>query len=373
MVNIVEVLSKKDENIFISLPKKIYKDNKYYVFPLISEMKKSIQGKNNTLRECGPYKMAIAYIGDVPVGRILCGINNILNEAKGYREGYISLFESIDDYSVAKSLFDFSTNFFKEYNMEKIIGPLSLPDGDDCRGLLIDCFDDSPYIMNLYNPPYYQKFFEEYGFYKYFDCYAYEVNVKGRDDKRYEELVPKAMSKYGFKIDKLNKKDFKKDMEDIKKILELAMPKEWDDFIPPSDEEMELIAKNLLPVADEDLILIARDNEGNPIGFDIALPDYNQVIKRLDGKLFPFGIFKFLYYKKKINRARLFVLFVVPKWRRKGVTSAIYLQLSKVMERKGYETVEGSTIWEYNTPMRNDIEKTGAKIKKTFRIYKKDI
>ncbi len=162
-------------------------------------------------------------------------------------------------------------------------------------------------------------------------------------------------------------------MKDIKEIIIKAMPKEWDDFIPPTDDELNLIAKQIVPFADSDLIYIARTLDGKPIGFNISLPDYNQVLKKLNGKLFPFGIFKFLYLKKKIDKMRFFVLFVVPEYRKKGVPSAIYLQSYRKALDKGYKFGEGSTIWEYNDEMIRDIEKFGGERYKTYRIYTKSI
>jgi len=372
-IKIVEVCDKKGEKDFVKFPWKVYKDNPYWVPPLISDSLKTIRGENNTLKESGPYTLLLAYKEDVLCGRLCVGINNVLNNAKNYAEGYLSLFECIEDYSVCKALFDYANSWLKKRGMTKIIGPLAPPDGDDCRGLLIDCYDDDPYVMNVYNPPYYVDFFEQYGFYKYWDCYAYHLEVKQGAPERYKRMVPYAMEKYGFKVDMIDLENIQRDMADIKRILDEAMPEEWEDFVPPTDEEIELMAKNLVPVAVPDLIYIARTKEGRPIGFNIAMPDYNQVLKSMDGKKFPFGVFKYLFGKKKINRCRLFVLFVVPEYRKKGVTAAIYVHCEDAFKRHGYDAVEGSTIWEYNVAMRRDIEKLGGKINKTFRIYKKDI
>ena len=227
--------------------------------------------------------------------------------------------------------------------------------------------------MNTYNKIYYNELFLSYGFEKYLDCYAYKSEINNDSIQRYEKLVPYAMQKHKFHLDRLDLKNIKKEMVDIKYIIEKAMPKEWDDFIPPSDKEIELIAKQLVPFADPDLIYIARNSEGIPIGFNISLPDYNQVLKKLNGRLLPFGILKFLYLKQNINKVRFFVLFVVPEYRNKGVTSAIYLQSYKKAVEKGYNFVEGSTIWEYNTRMKNDIEKFGGELYKTYRIYIKKL
>jgi len=367
------VNSKKIEKQFIKLPWKIYDGDKCWVPPLISDFKKSIRGENNSLKESGTYSLIIAYKDNEPSGRLCVGINEHLNNAKKYKEGYIALFECINDYNVAKALFDYANNWLKDKGMERIIGPISLPNGDDYRGVLIDNFTDPTMIMNTYSKPYYKKFFERYGFNKYWDCYAYYYEIGNGIDERYKKYVPYAMEKYGFTVDKINLKNIDKEMMDIKSIIDRAMPEEWDDFIPPTEEEIKIIGKNIVPVADPDLIYIARAKDGTPIGFNLALPDFNQALKHMNGRLFPIGFLKFLYYKRKIDRLRLFVLFVIPEYRKKGVPSAIYLKTYEASIRKGFKYGEGSTIWEYNKIMQRDIEKLGGKIYKTYRIYKKDI
>lgn len=358
---------------FIELPFELYKDDSAWVPPLKSDFKKYIKGENNYLNQSGENTKVVAYKDNKPVGRLLVGINEHINKVKGANEGYISLFECIEDYNVAFSLLEFAENWLIIRGISLIKGPLSLPGGDDNRGFLIDNFHDSTLIMNTYNKKYYNDFFVRYGFDKYFDCYAYKSHVQNENIERYNKLVPYAMKKYGFRIDRLDLDNIKKEMKDIKGIIDKAMPKEWDDFIPPNDDEIDLIAKQLVPFADPDLIYIARNNNGEPIGFNISLPDYNQVLKKMKGRLLPFGIFKFLYYKRKIDRLRFFVLFVVPEYRKKGVPSAIYLKSYLKAVEKGYTFVEGSTIWEYNKDMILDIEKYGGERYKTYRIYKKEI
>lgn len=368
-----ELHNNKEVMDFINLPFELYKGDDAWVPPLKSDFKKYIRGENNYLNESGPNTKIIVYKDDKPAGRLLVGINNHINEAKNFKEGYISLFESIDDEEVAFSMLEFAEKWLYDRGINLMKGPLSLPGGDDNRGFLIDNFKDPTLIMNTYNKKYYNDLFISYGFEKYFDCYAYKSDVDNKNIERYEKLVPYAMKKHGFRIDRLDLKNMQKEMEDVKSIIDRAMPKDWDDFIPPNDEEIELIAKQLIPFADADLIYIARSLSGEPIGFNISLPDYNQILNRLKGRLLPFGIFKFLYYKKKIDKIRFFVLFVVPEYRKKGVPSAIYLQSYKKAIEKGYKFVEGSTIWEYNEDMILDIEKYGGELYKTYRIYKKSI
>ena len=374
LISIKEVNDKKTLNDFVDFIYENYEGDKNFVPPLRSDYIKYVQGVDNDLNEAGPNIKYICYDDDKVVGRLLVGVNNIINEYHGFKEGYISLFECVENYEYAEKLLDKAVEFLKSHGMTKVKGPLSLPGGEDNRGFIVDNFDAQPFIMNTYNKKYYNDFFIKYGFEKYFDCYAYKDTIENADIERYEKLVPYAMKKFDFRVDNINLSNVDKDAMDIMNVLERALPREWDDFAPPREEEIRKIVKQLVPFADSDLIFIARDNKTNePIGFNITLPDYNQAIKKMNGKMFPFGFLKFLYYKRKINRLRFFVLFVVPEYRKKGVTSVMYLKTYLNALKKGYTELEGSTIWEYNRDMMNDVESFGAKINITYRIYQKDI
>lgn len=374
LISIKEVNDKKTLNDFVDFIYENYEGDKNFVPPLRSDYIKYVQGVDNDLNEAGPNIKYICYDDGRVVGRLLVGVNNIINEYHGFKEGYISLFECVENYEYAEKLLDKAVEFLKSHGMTKVKGPLSLPGGEDNRGFIVDNFDAQPFIMNTYNKKYYNDFFIKYGFEKYFDCYAYKDTIENADIERYEKLVPYAMKKFDFRVDNINLSNVDKDAMDIMNVLERALPREWDDFAPPREEEIRKIVKQLVPFADSDLIFIARDNKTNePIGFNITLPDYNQAIKKMNGRLFPFGFLKFLYYKRKINRLRFFVLFVVPEYRKKGVTSVMYLKTYLNALKKGYTELEGSTIWEYNRDMMNDVESFGAKINITYRIYQKDI
>ena len=146
---------------------------------------------------------------------------------------------------------------------------------------------------------------------------------------------------------------------------------EFGDMTPPSYEEVLKMALRLKRFADPDIILIARDQDSQPIGFNISLPDYNFVLSKLKGKLGIVGGLKFLYYKRKIEGARSFIMFIVPEFRGKGVAQAIYATAFKNGFKKGMLWAEGSTIGEENSVMRASAEKIGGRHYKTYRIYQK--
>ena len=165
------------------------------------------------------------------------------------------------------------------------------------------------------------------------------------------------------------------DQEIIRQSLEIMLSNKPDIQIVGTAEngrEAIRLARKLMPVADPDIVIIARSGD-QPVGFGIALPDYNQVLIHLNGKITPLAALKYLWYKRKINCVRFFVMFVIPEFRKKGVSYAIYHQTFLNGTKKGYIYGEGSTIGETNTQMRNDIESFGGKHYKTYRIYQKEI
>ena len=378
MANIVikEVETKKEYDDFVELPFQLYKDNKYWVAPIKKDYLASIQGKDNDLN-LTKHSIYLAYKDGKVAGRIIAYIDEEINEIHNIKVGYISEFECIDDQDVANLLFEKCDEFFKGYGLDTVKGPVALPSGDDKRGLVIDNFDTSPTIQNMYNFKYYNDLFTNAGFEKYHDVYAYRANIKQVSEKleKVGELVPKLKQRYGYRVDTADvKHNLEREMKDVYLILKDALPPEWEDFKPITMEEVRNVMTLAKPYADEDLIAIARENETNrPIGFVLSLPDYNEILKDFKGKLGPIQIAQFLRRKNKLKNLRIFVLFVVPEYRKMGVSYAIYHTVYLNAVKKGYETMEGSTIWDYNIPMLNDIEKVGADRTITYRVYQRKI
>lgn len=378
MENLVikEVETKREYEDFVELPFQIYRDNKYWVAPIKKDYLKSIQGKDNDLL-LTKHRLYLAYKDGKVAGRIIAYIDDEINEIHNIKAGYISEFECIDDQCVADALFEKCDEFFKEHGLDTVKGPVALPSGDDKRGLIIDNFDTSPTIQNMYNLPYYNDLFTNAGFVKYHDVYAYRADIKQVSEKldKVGELVSKLEQRYGYRVDTADvKNNLEQEMKDVYLILKDAMPPDWEDFKPVTMEEVRNTMTLAKPYADEDLIAIARENEtGRPIGFVLSLPDYNEILKDFKGKLGPIQVAQFLRRRNKLKNIRIFVLFVVPEYRKMGVSYAIYHTVYLNAVKKGYETMEGSTIWDYNVPMINDIEKVGADRTITYRVYQRKI
>lgn len=375
MIRIKEVRSQKDYQAFADLAKDLYQDNPYWVQPIRSDYLKYLQGQNNDLK-LTPHKLFLAYEDQRVLGRVLAYIDQDLNKYQGVKVGYFSEYEAVDRQDVANALLDACVDFFADHDIEIMRGPNTLPGGDDHRGFIIDNFQEVPSIINTYNLPYYAGQMESYGMEKHHDVFAYTAEKSDLQAKvdRLERTIPLVEKRYNFHVDTVNiKGHLQKEKEDIHQILQESLPKEWEDFKPITREEIDNIFNQLKFFAVEDLIAIARTQEGRPIGFALSLPDYNELLIRFKGKLGPIQLLEFFFKRKKIKRVRMFVLFVVPDYHHKGVSAAIYYKVFKNAVKLGYEKLEGSTIWDYNQPMINDIEKFGASKNIVYRIYKKKI
>jgi GNAT superfamily N-acetyltransferase len=228
-------------------------------------------------------------------------------------------------------------------------------------------------IMMTYTPSYYLDYMEQSGMAKCKDLYAYisiipNVTAGGRLEKL--ASVVKARTP-GLTVRPANMKNFVQELTAVKDIYNSAWSHNWG-FVPMTDEEIESMAKRLKPLIVPDLLIMAEVN-GEPAGFFMAVPDYNQVFRRLDGRLGPVGIMKFLWYSRRISDIRVLTLGVKEEYRKKGIEGLLYLESFKAAMRRGYQRAEMSWILEDNVLMQRGCELMGGKLYKKYRLYEKKI
>lgn len=371
-IRVITVASRLDRKRFVELPWQLYREDPNWVPPLISDMHNTLNPKKNALLRLGPNSFFLAYKNGLLAGRIGVGIDCRLNEAKNQNLGYFTLFECIEDYQVATALFNKGLTWLREQGAETVTGPQSPSNGDDYRGLLIVGFNSPPVLLNSYNPHYYAVFIERYGFEKQFDRYAYFYDIKDGPPERLRRGVALAQKRYGFEVRPLDMKNLDREVAVIKDVVDRAMP-DWPDMIPPGDEELSAEVNKLRQLAVKELVMFAENSKKECLGFSVALPDYNQVLARLNGRLFPVGFLRFLWYKRKITGLRMFALFVTAQGRRRGVSAALYYYTMINAYKMGYTHGEGSTIHEFNQRMNLDARKAGGKLYKVYRIYHKSL
>jgi hypothetical protein len=225
-----------------------------------------------------------------------------------------------------------------------------------------------------YTPPYYLDYMERCGMTKVKDLYAYISVIKEQivKSERLEKLAAAVKAKIpGLTIRPANMRSFDKELALVKDIYNSAWSHNWG-FVPMTDEELDSMAKRLKPLIVPELFIMAEVN-GNPAGFFTALPDYNQVLSKINGRLGPVGIMKFLWYSRRISDIRVLTMGVKEEYRRKGIEGILYLESFKAAMKKGYERAEMSWVLEDNTLMQKGCELMGGKLYKKYRLYEKKI
>lgn len=356
---------------FVKLEYKMYKGDENWVPMLKGDTKKTLKGKDNPLFENGDQIFFMVYKGKKPVGRVLVGIDEELNRVRGFKQGYFSMFECIDDMDACKALMDASCDWLDKKGMNRVIGPLSPSNGDDRKGFVV-MGEGQPVLLNAHTKDYYPELIEQYGFTKNDDHYAYFMDTSKFTLDRHLRVVEYAKQKSGFRVDRIDPKNIEKDACDIKRILDNSVPEEWDYLVVPSLEAVVKEFKDLMQFYNGRYCYIVRKGD-LPIGFFVALPDYNQVLKRMNGKILPIGWAKFLYYKRKIKGARAMIQMVDKDYHNLGVNHAMFVELFKDMKETGNRFLEASCIDEENLTSRIGVEKIGGKHYRTYRTYKYDI
>ena len=353
---------------FIRFPWKVYKGIPQWVPPLIREEVK-ILSPTNPFFNHAETKLLLARRDHLTVGRIAAIVDKNFNRVHKSKVGFFGFFEVVPDYETARALYDRAVEWLKEKGMEVIVGPVNLSTNEQCA-FLVDGYEDEPFFMMPYNPEYYPLFAERYGFKKAKDLLAYEIDLMSEAPERWSR-VGGLSRKRGFTVRPLNLKNFLREVEVIQDIYNSAWEDNWG-FIPMTREEMLWMGKRLKPLVVPGLTQIA-EFKGEPVGFIMNLPNYNRVLKKLNGRLGLLGIFRFFKYSKEITDFRCMTLGVKKGFRKRGVDGLLCLEAFKVARDSGFKKVEFSWVLEENMAIRNVIEIIGAKVARRYRIYEKQI
>ncbi|HET7322432.1 MAG TPA: hypothetical protein VFI96_08070, partial [Longimicrobiaceae bacterium] len=262
-------------------------------------------------------------------------------------------------------------DWLRARGMERMRGPMNFSTNEEISspGVLIEGFDTPSVAMMSHNPPYYERLMEASGLEKSKDLFAYWLDGP-EPPERLVRGFERALKHSGTVIRPLNLKRFRQEVDTIKEIYNAAWSQNWG-FVPMTDEEFEHIAKDFRPIVDPELCLIA-EVKGEPVGFSLALPDIHQVFRHIpNGKLFPTGIFKFLWHKRKIDGVRIITLGFKPAYQHAGLGAAFYLRTWQVGMARGYHHGEASWILEDNVDMVRPLERMGGRAYKRYRIYER--
>ena len=370
-IKIRTVQNKNELMKFIKFQWEIYKDDNYWVPPLIMERKKLLNKEKNPFFKHAEAEYFLAEKDGKLVGRIAAIKNDMHLKYHNDDTGFFGFFECINDQETANALFDTAKNWLNQKGLKKMMGPAN-PSSNDEWGMLLEGYDDSPRILMTYNPKYYNDLCENYGMKKAKDMYAWKIehsNVAESDKlRRGQEIVKK---RYNIKVTQLDMKNFDRDLEKFKYVYNKAWAPNWG-FVPMTEEQIDAMAKDLKPLAEPSLVLFGTIGD-DLVGAALVMLDYNQIFKNMNGRLFPFNFIKLFTQKKKISWARILTLGVIPEFQKKGLDAVLYWEILERAHKIGIDLGEASWVLEDNDMMNRGLELMNAHRYKTYRIWTCDV
>lgn len=369
-----EVTTAKDLKTFLRFPRQIYRQDPNWIAPLEFERKAFLNPKKNPFFRRGEARLFLAYQGSRPVGRISAQIHYGHLERYKDAAGFFGFFEAVNDPAVVQALFERAGRWLAQKGMKKLRGPFNLTMYDNETGTLIDGFDTPPVMMMGHNPPYYASLLEKTGFRKCKDIFAwhYEVN---RIPEAALQLAEATRRYPGLTLRSIEMKNFEDEVRLMMRIYNEAWAENFG-FVPVGEEEIFYLAKTLKPIVDPEMILFASVN-GDPAAFSLGLPNVNEAIRDLKGKLFPFGWAKLLWrLRRGLKSVRLPLMGIRKPYRgtKVGVLSALMnVEMQLRGQKRGYKTAELSWTLEDNEKINKGIDLMGGRRYKTYRIYEKEL
>jgi RimJ/RimL family protein N-acetyltransferase len=366
-ISIEQVRGGRGLHQFVTLPWRVYRGDPNWVPPLIGEMKKTLT--RHPFLDHAEVSYYLARRGRDVVGRIAYILNHRHNETHDERTAFFGFFEALPDPEAEDALFLQVQEEARRAGMKTLRGPANFSSNEEWA-LLVDGFDSPPSIMMTYNPPRYAGVIERAGFRKARDLLAYYLD-NPEPPERILRAAERMAERRGVTIREIDKRRLDDEVALVQRVYNAAWEKNWG-FVPMTEAEIRHMAKELQTGLKTEIVLLAERN-GEPVGFCLALPDYNAAIRHANGRLFPVGLLKILWHMRRIRKLRVLALGLVPELRRSGIDQLFYLRLFQGGRRLGIDQGEFSWVLEDNLAMRQALEKMGCRVQKTYRVYEKDI
>lgn len=367
-VEVVEVESSGQLDQFIRYPFTLYKDVPQYVFPLIVERKEFFDQKKNPFYRTARVKLFLAMRDGEVCGRIATCVNFAHNQYHQEKTGFFGFFDTPDDFDIASRLLKVAMITLKKEGMEKMRGPMNFSTNHEI-GFVVEGYDTPPTVMMPWNFPYQVKLAEQFGLKKVMDLLAWELTREDGIPERIQNVVAKMAARTKITLRSLKLRDWDAEVERLNAVYNAAWAPNWG-FVPMDKSEFTHMCGQLRQIADPDLVLIA-EFEGKPVAFSVALPDINQALIRLKGRLLPFGLLKLLWHTKvrnKVTTVRLITMGVIPEFQRRAIDMVFFVETFKRAVDKGYKVGELSWTLETNELMVRSAGDMGGKLKKKYRI-----
>ncbi|MFN7290793.1 MAG: GNAT family N-acetyltransferase [Pirellula sp.] len=366
--NVIKVESKQHKREFMQLIWRLYKNDPNWIPPLRMNQEELVGFRPHPFyndAKCQPF---IVYKDGEVVGRIVGIINNGHNRRYNEKRGFFGFFDCIDDQQAANALFQAACDYLRSEGMTDVRGPCN-PSLNYEIGTLVEGFDTPPTFMMTYNWPYYDKLITSFGFKKTQDLYAFDghVNMLDHLDPKLKFVIEEVKRRFNVTLRPASRRNFGKEIELFLNIYNQALQATWG-FVPLTAAESKAIGFSLKFLIDPAVTSII-EVDGKPVGVGLGMPDYNPIIKKIDGRLFPFGALRLLWERRKLKKIRVISTNVVPEYQRWGLGLVALERMLPDCLAKGIEEAEFSWVLESNDLSRGSLERAGTKRSKTYRLY----
>jgi GNAT superfamily N-acetyltransferase len=368
------VRSRRDLNRFIKLPFALHRDAEHWVPPLVSERRRFLDRSKNPFFDHAEAEYFLCEREGEVVGRISAHVDERWDEYQGGSDGMFGFFECVDDEAAAGALVGTAADWVRGRGRERMIGPMDFTTNDEC-GLLIEGYDIAPMILQPWHPPHYRGLLEGQGLEKRMDLLMWWLEMGDlKQENEFHPMIHAAAEKseheHGVVIRDMKKRHLEAEISRFMEVYNDAWGPNWG-FVPVTEEEVEFQARNLKPILREEWAMIAEKPGGEVVGAALTLPDINQVLAKMNGRLLPFGWLTFLRERSKIDRVRVFALGVKPEYQHWGVAAALYVRHLDVSRATGIPAGETGWILETNEAMNRAMEGMGGTVIKRYRLFEK--
>jgi GNAT superfamily N-acetyltransferase len=361
--------SRLDMERFIRLPYRLYRDEPNWVPPLRFDRRRHLSRSKNPFFEHAEAEYFLAWRDGRVVGRVSAHVDHRLNEVQGNRWGLFGFLECENSHDVCQALLGEAERWLRDRGRDRIIGPFDFSTNHEC-GLLVAGHEYTPQILENWHFPYLARLVEGCGLAKAQDLLKWEIDFTQRDRMLpiIPELAAKAESEQGIAVRNMRRRDMRAEVQRFYEVYNASWAGNWG-FVPLTEHELDDFAKQLKPVLDERWAWVA-EKDGATAGVGLTLPDYNQILIRLHGRLLPVGWLSLLLRRGQIDRVRIFALGVMPAHQHTGTAAALYM---RHWDEAGEQEVGVETGWilESNEPMNRAMEALTGTVIKRWRIYEK--
>ena len=373
-VDVRPVASKRELREFIDLPFRLHATSPQWVPPLRLERRLFLDRRRNAYFRHAEAELFLARRDGRIVGRVSAQIDHAYNDFHGDRTGMFGFLELEDDPEVARALVGAAEGWLAARGRDRMIGPMDFTMNDE-SGVLIEGYEREPFVKQPWHPPYYLRRCEEAGLVKAVDLLMWELVIADREKilPVIFELAGQVGPKHGIRIRHMTRRSLRRDLDRFAEVYNSAWRRNWG-FVPYSEEDLDHYAQELQLVFDPAWFMVAeRESDGETVGVAITVPDINQVLRRMNGRVLPQGWWHYLRRRRIIDRVRVGFLGVKPEYQHTGVAAGFFVEHFDQAVQNPHKWGEMGWILETNRAMNRGMEAMGARVVKRYRVFERDL